>query len=343
MCGVPIRRNNKYGICSDQRKPACWKARALKREGASRPESRNCKICGKPLRRDNASGLCSRKGECARVRQRMGRGATDPMGSRPRITIKAGDTFGQWTALEGYSLDDKRVLCRCECGAEKRVSGTKLVCGETRSCGCARYVTRGQKAPYLIAGMVFNRLTVLEDVATCNDYARFGCECGNETTTKAVQVKLGLTKSCGCLYRERMFTHGFTRHPLHQLWNSIIQRCTNPNHASYRNYGGRGITVCDRWCDPWLFAEDIERDLGPRPDGWSLDRIDNERGYEPGNVRWADRRTQRLNQRTIARLTHERDALAARLAIVEAELEALKASRVSRKREVCVLDQDLLF
>ena len=83
-------------------------------------------------------------------------------------------------------------------------------------------------------------------------------------TTQAMRVKLGLAKSCGCLTR----THGFSKHPLYQLWASVIQRCTNPNHASYHRYGGRGITVCDRWrLDPWLFAEDIYREIGPRPEG----------------------------------------------------------------------------
>lgn len=72
---------------------------------------------------------------------------------------------------------------------------------------------------------------------------------------------------------------------------------------SYPNYGGRGITVCERWQDPRLFVEDIERDLGPRPDGLTFDRIDNDGNYEPGNVRWATRSVQNSNKRYPVKLT----------------------------------------
>jgi hypothetical protein len=188
------------------------------------------------------------------------------------------------------------------------------------SCGCAHGGGRRlNKPPYLTTGQVFERLTVLEDVRTCNDNARCRCQCGTEVTVKASRVKLGGTKSCGCLKREQNTSHGFCGHPLYFLWNGIIDRCTDPKHSSWFNYGGRGITVCDRWLDPWAFAEDIQRDLGPKPKGWSLDRIDNELGYFAGNVRWADRKTQKINQRTLRKLTRQRDALAARVA----ELEAL--------------------
>jgi hypothetical protein len=338
VCGDPIRENNKYGICTDQAKPACVAARRRKRLGLPEPGEKTCEICGKPLRCDNKTGICSDRGnsECNRIRKRMSRGAADPRVGRRYIIIKPGDTFGLLTALEDYDPKRKLVLCRCECGTEKRVRGVHLASGKSRSCGCARYETRAdRKALYLTAGMVFNRLTVIEDVANCDDDARFLCECGNETTTKALSVKHGNTKSCGCLWRELNVTHGFSGHPLHELWNSIIQRCTNPNHAGHGSYSRLAIPICDRWRDPWLFAEDIYREIGPRPETvdksgralYSIDRIDNERGYEPGNVRWADRKTQRANQRTIAGLTRERDALAARLTVAEAELEALRRRR----------------
>lgn len=256
--------------------------------------------------------------QCKKVRNERRRKARRPP---HRIAISTGDTFGKLTTLEAYSLDNRRVLCRCECGTEKRILGAHLVHGLI-SCGCAHGGGRRlNKQPYLTTGQVFERLTVLEDVRTCNDDARCRCQCGTEVTVRAARVKLGGTKSCGCLKREQNTSHGFCGHPLYSLWNGILDRCTDPEHPSWFNYGGRGITACDRWLDPWAFAEDIERDLGPKPKGWSLDRIDNERGYFPGNVRWADRSTQKINQRTLRKLTRERDTLAARVA----ELEALLA------------------
>jgi hypothetical protein len=190
---------------------------------------------------------------------------------------------------------------------------------------------------YLTAGSVFGRLTVLEDVTYNSDRARCRCECGNETSVIATSVKLGLTRSCNCLQQDTRTKHGFYGQPLYPLWNSIMDRCTNPKHPSYHNYGGRGITICDRWRnDPWAFAEDIYAEIGPRPEGvdkrgrslYSLDRWpDNNGNYGPGNVRWATQAQQIQNRRKISdltrdvlRLTRERDALAARVAELEAEL-----------------------
>lgn len=86
-------------------------------------------------------------------------------------------------------------------------------------------------------------------------------------------------------------------HPLHKTWLNIRTRCNNPNNPSYPNYGGRGITICERWDDFWLFVEDV----GERPDGCSLDRINNDGNYEPSNVRWATRKEQNSNKRRYKR------------------------------------------
>jgi hypothetical protein len=293
---------------------------------------RCCEVCGRPLRADNKTGLCgTRKSpQCRKARMERLKKAHR---TRPphRIAISAGDTFGLLTALEAYSLDNRHILCRCVCGTEKRILGAYLVRGLI-SCGCAKRRTRPAKKPYLTTGQAFARLTVLEDARSCDDDARCRCECGTEITTRAARVKLGQTKSCGCLKRDRHTTHGFCGHPLYALWNGILDRCTDPEHPSWFNYGGRGITVCDRWLDPWAFAEDVERDLGPKPAGWSLDRIDNELGYFPGNVRWADRKTQKINQRTLRKLTRERDEARRERDALAAEVDRLTALLASRKR-----------
>jgi hypothetical protein len=339
VCGDPIRAHNKEGICS--RTPECHRLRMRKRREPFLLTSTQgrCKICGTPLSPRNRTGICNsrKRPECRLAARRELR--RDKTSQPYRIAIKAGDRFGLWTALEDYSLDSKTVLVRCDCvrRTERRLRGSLLVQGHSQSCGCTRSGPIPSREPYLTAGSVYGRLTVLEDVRYNNEHVRCQCACGTgaEVAIIATSVKLGLTKSCGCLSRERATRHGFTGHPLSQLWRGIIQRCTNPNSPSYYNYGGRGITICERWLDPWAFAEDILSEIGPRPEGtdkrgralYSFDRIDNERGYEPGNVRWATRSEQIKNQRKVSqltqdvlRLTRERDALAARVATLEAAL-----------------------
>ena len=99
--------------------------------------------------------------------------------------------------------------------------------------------------------------------------------------------------------------HGMSRrgqqHPLMKIWEGMIQRCERPNASGYEYYGGRGVIVCERWHDPRLFAKDIEREIGPRPAGMTLDRIDSDGNYEPGNVRWATHSEQMRNRRPFKR------------------------------------------
>jgi hypothetical protein len=102
--------------------------------------------------------------------------------------------------------------------------------------------------------------------------------------------------------QERALRHGHFAggkpSPTYSSWSAMLQRCTNPESESYADYGGRGITVCERW----LRFENFLADVGNRPDGTTLDRIDNDRGYEPDNVRWATRAVQNANQRRNRRM-----------------------------------------
>jgi hypothetical protein len=100
---------------------------------------------------------------------------------------------------------------------------------------------------------------------------------------------------------DKIRTHGLSGHPLYRRWQSMLARCENPKHARFADYGGRGIIVCADWHDVAVYIAWIEANLGPCPDGYTIDRINNERGYQPGNIRWATRRVQNTNQRSAGR------------------------------------------
>ena len=115
------------------------------------------------------------------------------------------------------------------------------------------------------------------------------CDCGAQHTRKTGGIVSGTSTSCGCT-KER---HGQTQTLAYGRWALMWQRCTNPNHKGYKNYGGRGITVCERWDS----FKNFYADMGEAPEGRSLDRINNDGNYEPSNCRWATRKEQAQNSR----------------------------------------------
>ncbi len=118
------------------------------------------------------------------------------------------------------------------------------------------------------------------------------CSCGNEKRVRANVLTSGRARSCGCLHRDVITQHGMTKTRTFKSWESMWQRCSNPNAKSYEHYGGRGIRVCDEWQSFRQFHED----MGERPEGMSLDRLDVDGDYEPGNCRWADKYQQQRNR-----------------------------------------------
>ena len=151
----------------------------------------------------------------------------------------------------------------------------------------------------------FGRLTVLR----YNDRDKNGnsrwlcrCNCGKETIVLGNNLKRNHTQSCGCLWKEVMFVshikHGHhtrvTTTELYAVWAAMIQRCTNPNNKQWKDYGGRGITVCNRWRK----FEDFLEDMGEPPLGLTIERIKNDKGYCLDNCYWATPKEQARNRRS---------------------------------------------
>lgn len=152
-----------------------------------------------------------------------------------------------------------------------------------------------------MVGLRFGRLSVISGADPRRDKNGFyvesrwncRCDCGNERVIERGSLVSKRTTSCGCVQREAVTTHGLWKHPLYKTWSDMMQRCHSPKSKDYANYSGRGITVCDRWRnDVAVFIADCP----PRPDdALTIDRIDNDRGYEPGNIQWSTSRQQAHN------------------------------------------------
>ena len=153
-------------------------------------------------------------------------------------------------------------------------------------------------------GERFGRLVILEEIneeiSGANKFRKFACECdcGGRKEVRLNSLRIGATKSCGCLNAEestkRGATHGRSKTKIYDIWAAMLQRCFYKNSKSYKNYGGRGIKVCKNW----LKFENFYNDMGDRPEGRSLDRIDNNGNYEYKNCRWATKKEQDDNKRT---------------------------------------------
>jgi len=161
-----------------------------------------------------------------------------------------------------------------------------------------------------LVGQKFGRLLVKEyDSITISGHSKWlcQCDCGNKKIVLASDLKSGHTKSCGCLLKEgNSLKHGHDKKGqesrTYMIWRSMKQRCSNPKNASYKNYGDRGITVCERWANKKTGYQNFLKDIGEIPEDKSLDRIDNDTGYHRGNCRlstWKEQGRNRRNNRKI--------------------------------------------
>lgn len=152
--------------------------------------------------------------------------------------------------------------------------------------------------PKDIKGKKYGRLLVLS-IAGRDKFRKVTwnclCDCGNSVVVAGCSLRSGTTSSCGCYQKIACVTHGGYKSKEYKSWAEMLSRCNNPNTTAYHNYGGRGIRVCERWANS--FATFLA-DMGPKPSpSHSIDRINNEGDYFPGNCRWATKKEQDTNRR----------------------------------------------
>jgi len=150
-----------------------------------------------------------------------------------------------------------------------------------------------------LSGKKFGTLTVLRRLQNRGEKIVWLCRCSCGTETAICSGNLKVVKSCGCLKGFKAgnvvgLKHGGSHSATYKIWVGIKTRCFDTKHHSYQRYGARGITMCDSWRDSF---EAFLADMGPRPDGLTIDRIDNDRGYELSNCRWATMAQQAANRR----------------------------------------------
>jgi hypothetical protein len=231
-----------------------------------------------------------------------------------RLIDLTGRKFGRLTVVGRSPVRSHHIVwrCICICGNEHAVSVVHLRNGHTTSCGCLRREKISERSLIDLTGRKFGRLTVIgPDPVRVHEHVvwRCICDCGNERLVFGQLLREGRTTSCGCFRQEQLIKrntrHGHARGDkktsIYNRWRAMLARCFNPNNKSYPYYGGREdvpITVCEDYRSFVNYYADVGDPPSP---GLSIDRADNNRGYEPDNLRWVDSFVQANNRRPYKR------------------------------------------